>query len=171
MISVTKLINLLDKPALKYWANKQGLKGIDINKYEKEVQTDGTNRHDQIEEYIKNGTLFDGYEFFNESIKDFEIIGCEVDLDNGYICGRADLILSRNNKVYVIDFKRNKNIYLSTKLQLSAYKHIIEADYIAYMNLDDFKIKVIDIDTTKYYKIIKHLYSVKVALIELRERL
>ena len=35
MIAVTTLINLLDKPALKYWANKQGLKGIDINKFEK----------------------------------------------------------------------------------------------------------------------------------------
>lgn len=171
MIAVTKLINLLDKPALKYWANKQGLKGIDINKYEKKVQKDGNNRHEQIEEYINNGTLFDGYEFFNEAIKGFEIIGCEVDLDNGYICGRTDLILSMNNKVYVVDFKRNKNIYLSTKLQLSTYKHILNADYIAYMNLDDFKLKVIDIDTQKYYNIVQRLYQIYICLIELNEKL
>ena len=171
MIAVTTLIQLLDKPALKYWANKQGLKGIDINKYEKKVQVDGNNRHDQIEQYLKNGVLFDGWEFFQESIKDFEVIGCEVDLDNGYINGRADLVLSKVNKVIVVDFKRNKNIYLSTKLQLSAYKHIIGADHIAYMNLDDYKLVNIDIDTEKYYHIIKNLYNIKMDLISLNERL
>lgn len=171
MISVTKLINLLDKPALKYWANKQGLKGIDINDYEKKVQKDGNNRHEQIENYINNGTLFDGYEFFNEAIKGFEIIGCEVDLDNGYICGRTDLVLSRNNKVYVVDFKRNKNIYLSTKIQLSTYKHILNADYVAYMNLDDYTLKVLDIDTNKYFYIIKNLYKINRTLNELNEKL
>lgn len=171
MIAVMTLINLLDKPALKYWANKQGLKGVDINKYEKKVQKEGTNSHNEIEEYIKNGTLFDGHEFFSESVKGFKILGCEVDLDNGYICGRADLVLSRNNKIYVVDFKRNRNIYLSTRLQLSAYKHILNADYICYMNLDDYKLNIINIDTSKYFNIIKSLYKIKIILNELNERL
>ena len=169
MIAVTRLIDLLDKPAIKYWANKIGLQGISLKDYEPKVQSEGNIGHKQIEDYINNGTLFDGHEFFSESIKGFEVIGCEVDCDNGYICGRIDLVLSRNNKTYVVDLKRNNSIYISTKLQLSAYKHIINADEIMYMNLKDFKLIPLKIDTSKYFNIIKNLYQIKKTLNELKE--
>lgn len=171
MIAVTTLINLLDKPALKYWANKQGLKGVDINKFEEKVQSKGTSKHNQIERFIKDGTLFDGYEFFKESIKEFEILGCEENANNGFINGRIDLVLTRDNKSYVVDYKSSKNIYLSTKLQLSAYKHIIDADGICVMNLEDYSLNFLNIDTEKYYEIVKRLYQIKISLDELDEKL
>lgn len=171
MIPVTTLINLLDKPALKYWANKQGLKGIDINKFEKKVQTKGNIKHDEIEQFIKNGTLFNGVDRFEESIKGFQILACEESVDNGFINGRVDLVLTKNNLSYVVDFKSNKNIYLNTKLQLSSYKHIIGADYVCFMDLEDYSLKVLDIDTNKYFEIVKRLYQIKVSLNELNENL
>jgi len=119
MIAVTKLINLLDKPFLKYWANKIGLEGINIRNYESTVKKDGNNRHKDIENYIKNGIPFDGCDIFDESIKDYNIIGSEIEITNGKIIGRIDLALSKHNEIYIVDFKRNKNIYLSSKLQLS----------------------------------------------------
>lgn len=171
MITVTRLIDLLEKPGLKYWANKIGLQGVSLKDYEPKVKKEGNIGHNQIEDYIKNGVLFDGFEKFDEAVKGFEIIGCEVDCDNGYINGRVDLVLSMSNEVFVVDFKRSNKIYLSTKLQLSSYKHILGADHIMYMNLDEMKLKKIDIDTSKYFSIMKKLYSIKLMLNELNETL
>lgn len=171
MISVTKLIEILDKPALKYWSNKIGLNGIDLRNYEPKVKEEGNIGHKEIESFIKHGTPFNRCEDFKFALKDFEVIGVEVDCDNGYICGRIDLVLSKDNQIFVVDLKRNKNIYLSTKLQLSAYKHIIDADFIMYMNLKEMKLIQIKIETQPYFNIVKRLYQIKKTLIELNESL
>ncbi len=171
MIAVTRLIDLLDKPGLKYWANKIGLKGINLRDYEPEVQSQGNIGHNEIENFIKNGVLFEGYEKFEKAISGFKVIGCEVDCNNGFICGRIDLILEREGKKIVVDIKRNKNIYLSTRLQLSTYKHLISADEIMYMNLDEMKLVSINIDTRKYYQIVQRLYQIHQLIENLNERL
>lgn len=171
MIAVTRLIDLLDKPGLKYWANKIGLEGVSLKDYEPKVQKEGNIGHDQIEDYLKNGVLFDGFEMLDQALKGYEVLGCEVDCDNGFINGRIDLVLARNNEVFVVDFKRNDKIYISTKLQLSTYKHIIDADHIMYMNIKEMKLKPINIDTIKYYEIVKRLYQIKSIMKELKEEL
>ena len=75
--SVTELIKLLDKPALMYWANKQGLAGIDIKTERKKWLNDGTSMHSQVEEYVKNKTPFlnkDHQDNFDKFIFDKEIL-------------------------------------------------------------------------------------------------
>jgi hypothetical protein len=171
MVSVTKLIDLLNKPALLGWANKIGLKGINLKDYRKEVTSDGTNRHNQIEEFFKEGTVFDGVELLIKNIELYEVLGCEVVVKNDFLSGRIDLVLKKDELVYVCDFKRGKGIYLNTKLQLSAYKHMINADKICYINLDSFDLIEIKIETEYYYKIIKHLYVIYDTLQTLNERL
>lgn len=172
-ISVTKLIDLLDKPALVGWANKLGLKGIDLKDYYKQTQNEGNNNHNEVELFLKEGIRFQGCELLEYTLKDFEVIGVEENCNNDFIVGRIDLILKnkKSNLIYVCDFKRNKSIYLKTKMQLSCYKHIIEADKIAYINTDNFELIEINIDTNKYYEIVKRLYQVHLLLIELKERL
>ena len=54
MVAITKLIDLLDKPALVGWANKLGLKGLSLNEYSCRVKSEGTNKHNDIELYLKN---------------------------------------------------------------------------------------------------------------------
>lgn len=171
MIGVTKLIDLLNKPALLYWANKIGLEGVNIRDYESKSQKKGTSKHKQVENYIRHGTVFDGCEILEESLKGYEIIGVESEIKNDYLIGRVDLILRKYDDIYVIDMKSNKNIYLSTKLQLSTYKHMLKAHRIGFMNLDTFEIQILNLDTLKYYNIIKRLYQVKILLDELNERL
>lgn len=171
MISVTKLIDLLNKPFLVQWANNIGLKGINLKDYQKQVQNEGNDNHRKIENFIINGINFEGSEKLSKSLEGFEIIGTEIDVSNGCINGRLDLALKKDNKIYILDFKRNKNIYLSTKLQLSTYKNLFNADYIAYINSDDFKIEILNIDTDKYFNIIKKLYQIHLLLTELNEKL
>ncbi len=170
-ISVTKVIDLLDKPALVGWANKLGLKGKSLKDYYKEVTEEGNDKHYEIENYLKHGILFDGYEKLNESLIGFEVIAVEHRVENEFLIGRIDLVLKKDNELYVCDFKRNKSIYLKTKLQLSAYKNLLNANKICYINSKDFKIIEINIDTNKYYEIVKRLYQINTLMINLNERL
>jgi len=171
MVSVTKLLNLLNKSALLKWANSIGLKGIDINEYQSNVKIDGVKKHNNVERYLKYGELFEGYEKLKQNFINYEVIGIEKDVDNGFLIGRIDLILKKNNEIIVCDFKRNSKIYLGTKIQLSAYKNLINADKIAYINFDNYEIVYLDIETNKYYEIIKRLYQIHILLLELKEKL
>jgi len=171
MIAVTKLIDLLNKPALLGWANKLGLKGIDLKEYQKQVQSQGNSKHNEIERFLKYGEIFEGYEKLEKLLEKYEIVGVEEEITNDFLIGRIDLILKNGNEIIVCDFKRNKNIYLGTKLQLSTYKHMLNADKIAYINFDKFELVEINIDTNKYYELMKRLYQIYVLLRDLNERL
>lgn len=171
MISVTKLLEILNKPNLIYWANKIGLAGININEYQSKSKNEGIENHNQIELFIKQGIRFDGCEIFENEIKDFKIIGVEVDVNNEFINGRIDLILEKENQIFICDFKKNKNVYLNTKLQLSTYKHLYGADKICFINSSDFKIKEIKINTEKYFEIVKRLFQIHQLLTSLNEKL
>ena len=171
MISITKLISILDKPNLVNWANKIGLDGISLSEYRNKSTAKGTNRHKEIEDFINTGKEFDGFEKLQQTLKDFKIIGCEVSVKNEFLNGRVDLIISKNGEEYVCDFKKGKGIYLSTKLQLSSYKHLYGADKIAFINTEDLELIVLNINTNKYYEIIKRLYQINKLLTELNEKL
>lgn len=171
MYSVTKLIDLLNKPFLLKWANNLGLKGLSLESYMKDKSNSGNDKHKKIEQYFINNIEFDESYKIEYIKKEYEILGCELDINNGFIKGRIDLILKKNNKIYIVDFKSNKNIYLSTKLQLSTYKHIYNADYICYINFDNYNLEIINIDTNKYYEIVKRLYQINVLINDLKERI
>lgn len=171
MISVTKLIDLLNKPALVQWANNLGLQGTNLKQYRKTVQKDGNDNHLKIQNFLKKGIPFDGSEKLQKSLEGFEFLGCEIDISNGAINGRLDLAFQKDGKRYVVDLKRNENIYLATKLQLSAYKYLYDAHEIAFMNTETMELKVLKIDTEKYFNIIKKLYIIHTTLNELNETL
>lgn len=171
MISVTKLIDILNKPALLYWANNLGLSGVNIREYYEEKSNQGNKSHNEIELYLKNGIKFDGCERLDYALKGFDVLGIEEYVSNGYICGRVDLILQKDGLKYILDFKRNKKVYLNTKLQLCCYAKIYGADKIAYINSEDFKIKPININIDGYFEIIRSLYKINLTLNKLKETL
>lgn len=171
MVAVTKLIELLDKPALVKWANKIGLEGINIKDYRSDSTKKGIATHNDIEKYLKEGVLFEGYEDFDRLLEGYEILGLETEVKNNNLKGRIDLILKKDGLIYVIDFKTSKYVYLSTKLQLSTYKHMYGADKIGVISFYDMKINLLEIETKKYYDIIKRLYQIHELIKELKERL
>lgn len=171
MIAVTKLIDILNKPFLVYWANNLGLKGKNLRTYYKETQSEGNANHNNVEQYLKYGIKFNGWEKLENSLHGYEVIGTEIDVSNGCINGRIDLVLRKNERLYIVDFKRNKEVYLSTKLQLSTYKYLYDAHEVAYINSEDLELKILKIDTDKYFNIIKKLYQIHLSLTELNEKL
>lgn len=171
MIAVTKLVDLLDKPFLVYWANKIGLEGTSLKEYRLNSQNKGTNKHKEIELYFKEKKHFTESHNLEKLLKGFNIIGSEFYLNNGFIHGVADLVCETDGVKIVIDFKSTDTIYLSQKLQLSTYKEILNADKIAIINFKTWELKYIDIDTKYYFEIIKRLYQVNELLNKLNERL
>lgn len=171
MVSVTRLIDILNKPALLNWSNKLGLSGVSLKEYQIKSKDKGISKHNEVEEFFKSGKLFNGSDKLINNLKGYEVLGCEIDVNNGFICGRIDIILKKDNHIFICDFKSTSNIYLSTKLQLSTYKHIYNADKIAFINLDNFEIKEINIDTNKYYELVKRLYQINNIITQLNERL
>jgi len=175
--TVTQLLKLLDKPALLNWANKQGLKGIDINQERKKYLNDGTSIHSQIENFIRHGEQFDSEyaQFqFTKFIENKEILGIENKIETEWFKGRYDIKLKYNDKIYLVDFKSNaKRIYLENKLQLVAYGMAEECDSFAVVSVPDFTIMNFNVkDRKPYEEILKSLsiiYNCKNEIEELKK--
>ncbi|CAB4165147.1 hypothetical protein UFOVP916_61 [uncultured Caudovirales phage] len=160
--SVTELLQLLNKPALIGWANKQGLLGIDINKAKKVWLNDGSSIHNQIEKFIKDGEPFINSEHqkkFIEFISDKEILGLEQNIETDWFIGRYDMKIKWNGKIYLIDFKINhKNIYLENRLQLVGYSMAEHCDSFAIVSVPDFTVMNFKIENrTPYEDMLKSL--------------
>ena len=171
MISITKLIDILNKPALLYWANKVGLNGESLNDYYGRTSKRGISKHKEIEEYLLNKVLFKEADLLNKCLDGYSVKHVEYNVSNTYITGRVDLILSNNNESIIVDFKSNNKVYLQQKLQLSAYKELYGANKIAIINTNKWKLEFLDIDTEKYYEMVKRLYQIHELLILLNEKL
>jgi hypothetical protein len=159
---VTKLIGLLDKPALLKWANKIGLEGVKLEDYRKQSMGSGSSLHSQVEKYITNGIPFENKHhqmWCDVFLNGTEILGIEENIETEYFTGRLDLRFKYMNEIYIIDFKSNqKHIYFENKLQLVAYRMAKQCDKIAIVSIPDFTLLPIEIkDFSPYEEIIKYL--------------
>jgi len=141
--SVTELCDILNKPALLNWANKLGLQGKSIKSYSKNVLSDGTRRHKEIEDYLLHGVDIDDISL-KEKIESIfgssEIISIEESFENDHYKGRCDIRFIKDGINYVADFKRKfKKPYLEHYIQLIAYKIHFGSEKIAIIDLSEFK--------------------------------
>lgn len=140
---VTTITGLMDKPALKYWANGLGLNGIDVRKYVDDMADIGTLAHQMAEDAILgNKTITDDYSKnqidlaencllkFYEWLKDlkYEVIFIENQLvsEKYQYGGTCDMFLRIDGKNILIDIKTCKAIYDEMETQVAAYKMLIE---------------------------------------------
>ena len=140
--SVTTILSVLDKPALKYWANKLGLEGINVKDYVDDKATIGTTAHYIIECFLTDKTPdFSTIEnvtdeqietarkcaskFFDwlYQQKNFIPIANELYLvsEKYQYGGTTDCIAILNDKLTLIDFKTCNAIYDEPYKQVSAY--------------------------------------------------
>ena len=167
--SVTKLIDMLDKPALLKWANKIGLEGIKLDDYRSKSKDAGSTIHEQVEQYLKFGILTEDQNLNERIIKFFsdkEIIDIEKSIECQYFVGRFDVKLKWKGFVFICDFKSNSSVYFETKLQLAAYKMAEECDHVAVIHLPDFILRPVDL-YPEHYKFIINLST----LFELKYKL
>jgi hypothetical protein len=163
--SVSKLLDLLNKPALLGWANKIGLEGIKLDEYRRDVMKKGTSIHNQIERFQRDKTPFINpvvQKRYIEFMKDKRILFFEEKIETEYFQGRLDIMFEWNGKFYICDFKSNhKKLYLENKLQLVAYRMAKSCDNLAIISVPDFTLIESNIeDFYSYEEILKSLSNI-----------
>jgi hypothetical protein len=172
--SISKLLDLLNKPALMKWANKIGLQGIELDKYRAQMQGDGTSLHKQIENWLKYKTPFENSSF-QKRCEDFfsekEVLSLEEKIENDMFTGRLDIVYKHNGLVYLCDFKTNHTkLWLENKLQLTAYRMSKTCDKVAIIGIPEFNVIEANIEDFKPYEMIlkalSDIYNLKTLLHE-----
>lgn len=146
---VTTVLSLLEKPALKIWANKIGLQGISLGKYVDDKASIGTLAHKMILDYFqKHETDIKDYtpeqvsqaqncliSFFAwekqhkiEPVK-LEYSGVNENLKYG---GTFDMLAKIDDILTLIDFKTGSGIYPEYFYQLAAYDSILRQNEMLY---------------------------------------
>ena len=161
--SVTELCDLLAKPALITWANKQGLAGIDIKGVRKTAKASGTSMHSQIEDGAFDDPLHAAN--YTRFASDKEIVSTEKQIETEWFTGRYDVLLNYRGEKWLCDYKKSRRhrIWFEHKLQLVAYGMAESADRFAIIATPDFAFIPLEIDQMqreKIEKIIVHLARV-----------
>lgn len=143
---VTTICGLLDKPGLVYWANKQGLKGINTQNVLIETAAIGTSVHEAVQWHMMHGNDHKlNEELEGKSNKDQADIlyaynkylaldeithisdpTCEITLTCPRFGGRLDVLSQFKGDRALIDIKTSNQIYDSHIIQLAAYKRLLE---------------------------------------------
>ena len=144
-VSVTNILKVLDKPALRYWFGREVYRAMVVDptlqesealaapyKTSSKAADRGTTVHSIVEAYKASGAKitppedFKGYaEAFYSWVNDYklEIKEHEKTLfdEENKLAGTADLICTNNGDTWIIDVKTGKDIYDEAFLQVSAY--------------------------------------------------
>ena len=120
------------------WANNLGLKGLNYFDELKKAGDTGTSLHDLAELHIKG----EDYEFpedptvrhcFNQFLEWWDNLTCEVIWTEKkfkskklMFGGCPDLLVKKDGKYILVDFKTSKSLYSDFVIQLGSYKFLIE---------------------------------------------
>jgi len=146
--SITKLLELLDKPALLKWANKIGLEGIRLDDYRSKAKESGLSLHEEIENWLKYKIPSADAEVqarIEKFFSDKEILAIEKNIETVFFTGRLDIKFKWKGFVFIADFKSSGKVYLETKIQLAGYKMAEECDHVAVIHLPELLIRPIDL--------------------------
>jgi hypothetical protein len=151
-VSVTNILKVLDKPALRYWFGREVYRAMIVNPTlgEQEAlaapydvsdvaKARGTTIHSIVESYKTTGEQitppdeFKGYaEAFYSWVKDYKMTILEHEKtcfnEDIKVAGTLDLLCKNNGDTWVIDVKTGKDIYDEAFLQVSAYMQMSGAN-------------------------------------------
>jgi hypothetical protein len=151
-VSVTNILKVLDKPALRYWFGREVYRAMVVDPTMEEAKAlakpyevsdiaknRGTTIHSIVEAYKATGAQivppeeYKGYaEAFYSWVKDYKmnILEHEKTLfdEENKVAGTMDLLCKNNGDTWVIDVKTGKDIYDEAFLQVSAYMKMAGAN-------------------------------------------
>lgn len=173
--SVTQILSrCIAKDYLIGWANYLGFKRI---KYRDQVglaATMGTDGHNAVEAYLRDGTECDNicYKSFRiwwdilTTSHTVEIIGMEEELVLPYCSGTYDLLLKIDDRIFLVDLKTSNHVGFDYFIQLAAYRHLlynvknINIDGCLILQLDkespSFEEFALDFTNNDHYNFIEH---------------
>lgn len=131
--SVTELLSFIDSEGLIGWANRIGRQGLDNKEVANKAAEFGTMVHESIENYLKGKKYTDNVclDAFKEwwtginSCHRVRIIGQEQSIVCEYFAGTYDLLITIDDKPYLIDFKTSNHVGYKYFMQLAAYRYLL----------------------------------------------
>lgn len=131
--SVTELLSFIDSEGLIGWANRIGRQGLDNKEVANKAAEFGTMVHESIEKYLKKKETINNVclEAFKEwwsginSCHRIRILGQEQSLSCEYFAGTYDLLITIDDKPYLIDFKTSNHVGYKYFMQLAAYRYLL----------------------------------------------
>jgi len=164
--SVSQLLDILSKPALIDWANKQGLLGIDLREKRKRSLAKGSSLHGQIERFVSTGEVM-SEKSHQANLERFlsgkNVVSMEEDIETDWFVGRYDAKIEINGKIWMCDYKSGfkGKMYLENKLQLVAYAMAEHSDNLAIIGIPNFVMAPAFIKDRKPYEdILKSLSEI-----------
>ena len=136
----TKIGRYKSADSLIHWAWQCGINGLDYREEKKKAGDIGTDLHNLAEEYIKGNEPFVSkdpvvHHCFQQFLEwwnnyDCEVIWTEKTYTNKKLnCGGCpDLLVKKDDKYILIDFKTSKNMYGDHLIQLGAYSELIKLE-------------------------------------------
>ena len=132
--SVTELLSFIDSEGLISWANRVGRQGQDNKDIVKKAAEFGTMVHESIEFYLKKkypgpgNVCLDAFKEWWTGINKYHrvrILGQENPLIGEYFAGTYDLLISIDDKPYLVDFKTSNHVGYKYFMQLAAYRYLL----------------------------------------------
>lgn len=132
--SVTELLSFIDSEGLISWANRVGRQGQDNKDIVKKAAEFGTMVHESIEFYLKKkytgpgNVCLDAFKEWWTDINKYHrvrILGQENPLIGEYFAGTYDLLISIDDKPYLVDFKTSNHVGYKYFMQLAAYRYLL----------------------------------------------
>lgn len=131
--SVTELLSFIDSEGLIGWANRIGRQGLDNREVANKAAEFGTMVHESIEKYLKgkettNNVCLDAFKEWWTGINSchrIRILGQEKSLICEYFAGTYDLLITIDDKPYLIDFKTSNHVGYKYFMQLAAYRYLL----------------------------------------------
>lgn len=132
--SVTELLSFIDSESLISWANWMGRKGRDTKDILRTAATYGTDTHNAIYNYLNDDFVLvnnASYKCFLKWWKDLndnhevEIVGKEEPLIGPYFAGTYDLLIKRDGKYILVDYKTSNHVQYKYFLQMAAYRYLL----------------------------------------------
>ena len=118
---------------LMKWSNYLGFKHLSYVEELNKAAEYGTLVHSAIENFLKHNISSDNVSFkaflrwwnIVNASNEVRIIGEEESLVCEWFGGTYDLLISINNKIYLVDFKTSNHVGYKYYLQLAAYRYMI----------------------------------------------
>ena len=125
--SVTEILSFVDNDGLISWANRIGRQGLNNKDVANKAAEFGTMVHESIEMYLKKKPIENEnvcLDAFKECHR-VKVLGQEQSLFCEYFAGTYDLLISIDDKPYLIDFKTSNHVGYKYFMQLAAYRYLL----------------------------------------------
>ena len=132
--SVTELLSFIDSEGLIGWANRIGRQGLDNREVAMKAAEFGTMVHESIEMYLKGkkvehpNVCLEAFKKWWKGINNchrVRILGQEEPMVGEFFAGTYDLLISIDDKPYMVDFKTSNHVGYKYFMQLAAYRYLI----------------------------------------------